>query len=605
MMEHTTDRLFWTLSAIIIGALILTLSAKAFPKATQSVIAPMSGLVKQADNATSASVTNAINADTNSDNGYTPEQGLTPVTNTTGPTDNSSANNSQTQAQIDALNQKNQSLTNQLNNQSNQLISFNNQVSTLQNQNQVFTTQLQTFQNNLAAQQAQNDQLNTQLQNALNAAAAQKTIDEQTIATITKQNQDLYQQVQDANNKAAESAGNYTADINRLTNQLQVLQNNYASMAGLGKNVDDINKQIINVVKQIQAAQAGQQSLASTISNMNSTAQQQFANYQSQLNLSNQTISDLANKVKSNNDLITSLQQQLNAANNAIANLQNGVKNAQQTADNANNTANNANNTANNAQNIANNANNAANSALSQAQQAINAVNNTLQFRGEWQGEYWDWNTHQDGIYSVDRGPGQNFLPSGFSGWGQLTLTTSGGGNDRFAELKDNVGHIFYQHQFGGSGSWSGWIEMATKDDVNNAQNTANNANNTANNANNTANNAQNTANWAGGVANNAQNTANNAQNTANAANWRANNSLYIGQTLGGGTRIRDIQGSGVYFLDGSWYLGLPGGRDGNVWGQLVVYNGGGVVNQILYDNHGQIWRRSINSWGTTSWDQV
>ena len=41
------------------------------------------------------------------------------------------------------------------------------------------------------------------------------------------------------------------------------------------------------------------------------------------------------------------------------------------------------------------------------------------------------------------------------------------------------------------------------------------------------------------------------------------------------------------------------------MWGQLVVYNGGGVVNQILYDNQGQIWRRSINSWGTTSWDQV
>lgn len=50
MMEHTTDRLFWTLTTIIIGALILTIGINAFPKATQGTLAPMSSVIHQADN---------------------------------------------------------------------------------------------------------------------------------------------------------------------------------------------------------------------------------------------------------------------------------------------------------------------------------------------------------------------------------------------------------------------------------------------------------------------------------------------------------------------------------------------------------------------------
>lgn len=48
-MEHTTDRLFWTLTSIIIGALVLTISINAFPKMTQNVISPISGVIQQAD----------------------------------------------------------------------------------------------------------------------------------------------------------------------------------------------------------------------------------------------------------------------------------------------------------------------------------------------------------------------------------------------------------------------------------------------------------------------------------------------------------------------------------------------------------------------------
>ena len=51
MMEHTTDRLFWTLTSVIVGALILTIGIKAFPQMTQNVLQPVSGIMKQADTA--------------------------------------------------------------------------------------------------------------------------------------------------------------------------------------------------------------------------------------------------------------------------------------------------------------------------------------------------------------------------------------------------------------------------------------------------------------------------------------------------------------------------------------------------------------------------
>lgn len=52
MMEHTTDRLFWTLTSVIVGALILTIGTKAFPNIASSALQPMSGFIQQADTQT-------------------------------------------------------------------------------------------------------------------------------------------------------------------------------------------------------------------------------------------------------------------------------------------------------------------------------------------------------------------------------------------------------------------------------------------------------------------------------------------------------------------------------------------------------------------------
>lgn len=54
-MEKNTDRLFWTLTSIIVGALLLTISVKAFPGVANSIVKPISGITKQADTSTKTS----------------------------------------------------------------------------------------------------------------------------------------------------------------------------------------------------------------------------------------------------------------------------------------------------------------------------------------------------------------------------------------------------------------------------------------------------------------------------------------------------------------------------------------------------------------------
>lgn len=51
-MEHNTDRLFWTLTSIIIGALLLTISVKAFPSVASTITAPLQGVIQQGDSST-------------------------------------------------------------------------------------------------------------------------------------------------------------------------------------------------------------------------------------------------------------------------------------------------------------------------------------------------------------------------------------------------------------------------------------------------------------------------------------------------------------------------------------------------------------------------
>lgn len=92
MMEHTTDRMFWTLTSIIVAALLLTLGINTFPKATQSTLQTFSGMTKQADMA-NAHVANAASDAINDTNGQSDGLSNNQASNS-GSTTNTNGNNS-------------------------------------------------------------------------------------------------------------------------------------------------------------------------------------------------------------------------------------------------------------------------------------------------------------------------------------------------------------------------------------------------------------------------------------------------------------------------------------------------------------------------------
>lgn len=64
---------------------------------------------------------------------------------------------------------------------------------------------------------------------------------------------------------------------------------------------------------------------------------------------------------------------------------------------------------------------------------------------------------------------------------------------------------------------------------------------------------------------------------------------------------LSSITATGIYGLSGETPTDSPAGQ---IYGQLIVVNVDGVVNQTLMNNVGSVWTRSVNSWGITPWVQ-
>lgn len=152
---------------------------------------------------------------------------------------------------------------------------------------------------------------------------------------------------------------------------------------------------------------------------------------------------------------------------------------------------------------------------------------------------------------------------------------------------------------------WNNWVEVATVDETQAAQDAANNAQHSADDANNKASDAQGKANDAGNKADNAQKTADEAKNKSSLA--------YIGTDLADQTRIKDVRTPGVYNLMG-YYKGLPKWANAYITGQLVVYvrptdsQGRFAITQQLFMNAGgggSGWFRTITQEGKDPWQPM
>lgn len=67
------------------------------------------------------------------------------------------------------------------------------------------------------------------------------------------------------------------------------------------------------------------------------------------------------------------------------------------------------------------------------------------------------------------------------------------------------------------------------------------------------------------------------------------------------GNTLSQVVTPGIYDLQGRSFSDYTN----NIWGQLTVVVTGGVVNQTIRNNTGNMWIQSVNGWGISGWKQV
>lgn len=410
MLEHTTDRLFWTLSTIIIGALLLTIGAKAFPHAADAVIEPMYGLVRQADS--------SLNAAGQATNNANLANSINTSNNGTISNNNNNLNNG---------NNINQATSDALVSQNNKIVDLQNAVTKLNQQNTLYGSSITTLQNSLQQANTKNDALNTQLQQALNDAANTKQLSSSQIADLQAKNADLYNKITQLNNSASAQAQQYQQQINTIQTQLQNAMNSSSA---------DKDQKIASLTQALNDANNKLQSLSDSVNSSNTSTQNALAQMQA--------------NIKNNSTAINSNTGNIRQLANNVDNLQSAANNAQAIANSANAKA------LSNASLIATLQNNLGN-LQGQLNQALlfkgditnysTNLNNITQsgiynLAGKWYSDF------QNGpIYNVD-GPSY-----GKAGGLQLEVTNTGIGGIKqvFTATNDTYTRTFFNN------TWSDW----------------------------------------------------------------------------------------------------------------------------------------------------
>lgn len=525
---------------------MLTVGVKIFPHAADAVIQPMSGLVRQADTATSNNKTSIADAldglgnNTDSSNS-TPGDAWTVGNSTT-----NNSNNTSSGVTTDQFNQLN-SLVNSL-------------------QSQVNADNLNIAQLNVSLNQAnnKNDELNTKLNNALaNQTANNNSANSDLINQIKAKNDALYSQL-NAMNQSYQSQGQQYA------NQIQALQQQLASVQS---NQNDNNQNAASnsalttqLAQELSSAQSALQQLAATVTANNTQAQNLFSQYQAQIDQANQNSTDAENTANQAN-----AQTQVNAGN-ISANSQ-AASNAQQTANTASSAASSANVIANGASSAASNAATTASQASSQAQTNSTAIQNNansiaslqqqINFNSGsnnaiisqiFQARSHVFNNNEnlydaigmpDGYYTVNS---TNNAPSNFSGSGMMSVYTVNGAT--YLVLTDNANNNTWKGSSTTSNpsmSWNGWNQVGNESDI--ASNT---------------------------------NLINNLQNQVNTLQNQMANTLTLRGNING-QDLNTVTQTGIYQITGG-AVNMP---NSDLFGTLTVTNDNGyIVTQQLNLQH-------------------
>lgn len=212
---------------------------------------------------------------------------------------------------------------------------------------------------------------------------------------------------------------------------------------------------------------AVQNSLSANISSNSSSISSLSSSARSAINSNATNIASNASAISSNATSTSSAISSVSSSNNAVSSSiastvsvnQSNIANNSSAINSLVSSASSA--IANNAQAINQNTSNI--QALQNNYSVLNSY--TLQYRGVWQGHYWDWASHPDGIYTIDKGqnPLDGFFSGpakNFSGWGTLRLISTNSGNDRYCVIHDNLNQMFRNHLFVIPATFNGWFQF-------------------------------------------------------------------------------------------------------------------------------------------------
>lgn len=218
-------------------------------------------------------------------------------------------------------------------------------------------------------------------------------------------------------------------------------------------NQSDVDVTQADIASINSAVNSNASSLSSSMSSVSNSLSSSIANNSSAISSNaNSTSSAISSVSSSNNAVSSSIASTVSVNQSNIANNSSAINSLVSSASSA---------IANNAQAINQNTSNI--QALQNNYSVLNSY--TLQYRGVWQGHYWDWASHPDGIYTIDKGqnPLDGFFSGpakNFSGWGTLRLISTNSGNDRYCVIHDNLNQMFRNHLFVIPATFNGWFQF-------------------------------------------------------------------------------------------------------------------------------------------------
>lgn len=273
MMEHVTDRLFWTLSVVIIAGLLSVVVVKAFPNLMTNAMY------------TTSRITDVTRTGGLFQNDTAKTHWLAPDPSANGADLVTSDPNT-----INSLKAQIQKLTNDSSNKD-------------QTHDDLQTTIQKVYQ--------RNNDLNALLNQSASAASNGNNTPENVIKNIQAGNQDLYNQIQQAATDAQNKYNDYQNKINQanqqitdLTNQLtqaqQAANNGQSTGEASSQNqISSLTNQITDLQSQINDYQNQANQTGIDLQNQLNDAEAKYENYQNQLGLNQQTIDNL-NKAQQN-----------------------------------------------------------------------------------------------------------------------------------------------------------------------------------------------------------------------------------------------------------------------------------------------------------------